>query len=128
MKASRPWLRRLAAHLTTPFVVALGWELTIESPSIGDFWGAIALCYGAWLMVGGPGVLFRRSRPMRPWAYPVIMALFAAVPLSLTGAGWRSGDWSLYTFVPIFALAGAWYWLCAYWQPSRSDAMAVESS
>jgi hypothetical protein len=128
MRISGIWLRRALAHLTTPLVIALPWGLLLaERPWAGDLGGAIGLCYLGWLFLGLPGELLRKSHPPKPlWTYIAWGAATPAAALSLFGIGWRSGDWSLFVFVPICAAAAAWYWFCAYWRPAgRSGAEAA---
>jgi hypothetical protein len=123
---SRAWLRRLLAQLTTPLVVALLWVASINDGDDlgGDLWAAIGLCYLGWLLIGAPGVLFRpRARPPSVWGHAVQGALLGALPF-LPGALIR-GPESWFGIAGFCMLAGAvaalWYWLCAYWQPFRSE-------
>jgi hypothetical protein len=121
------YLRRVAAGLTTPLVVGLFWGLLLgENRSAENIWGAIGLCYIVWLLMGVPG-LFSRSRTIWPgWAYPVVGATTAMLftfPFGGSGITWPL------TTATTGAAAGAWYWLCAYWQPGRlSDARQPPSS
>jgi hypothetical protein len=109
-------LRRLAAVLTTPFVVGLVWGLLSHYRAAEDTWAAIELCYLAWLLAGVPG-LFGRSRAEWPrWTYPTIGAVIAVLFTFPFGA--PSLAWPL-IMAGVGAAGGLWYWLCAYWRPAR---------
>ena len=119
-------LRGLAAVLTTPFVVGLVWGLMLaEHRSAGNVWAAIGLCYIVWLVMGVPGLFSRSRRANSAWTYPAIGAAIAVLFTFPFGA--PSLAWPL-TMAATGAVAGAWYWLCAYWQPPRAKRTEAEAA
>ena len=126
MRISREWLRRLAAHLTTPLIVGLFWGLLLtEDRSWPNLWGAIVLCYMGWLFVGLPALLVRhRDGERRPWVYPMVGAALASFPMMFFGFGTLAEPSPILAFVPLGAVAGVWYWLVAHWRPSALGAPA----
>lgn len=121
------WLRRLLAQVTTPLLPALYWWATLASDRNAESLSStILLCYLAWVFLGAPVALLQRPARRPPWYYSAVAAALPFLSLSMFGIGWRSGDWSLYEFVPVCGLAGLWYWFCAYWRLSRSGGEARE--
>ena len=97
---------------------------------LDEAWPAIALCYAGWIFLGLPAALFRqRKEPPLPWRYACQGGLVVAIPaLPVIAAGFGGSGGNPLAFwagcIGTGALAGFWYWLCAYWEPIGHRALA----